>query len=86
MMSTRYGGSVMVDRNFKADRNVPGEYYVDTSCVDCDLCRQYAPESMRRDEETGNSYVFHQPATPEQIAAAEEARQSCPTESIGNNG
>jgi ferredoxin len=41
---------------------------------------------MRRDEETGNSYVFHQPTTPEQIAAAEEARQSCPTESIGNDG
>jgi ferredoxin len=85
-MSTRYSGTVMADRNSKADRNVPGKYYVDTTCVDCDLCRQYAPESMRRDEETGTSYVFHQPATAEQIAAAEEALQSCPTESIGKDG
>ena len=79
-ISPRYSPIVMADRNFKAARNVPGKFYVDTSCVDCDLCRQYAPESMRREEETGNSYVFHQPETPDQINAAEEALQSWPTE------
>ena len=24
--------------------NVPGDFYVDSSCIDCDLCRQIAPE------------------------------------------
>ena len=23
--------------------NVPGEFYVDSSCIDCDTCRQVAP-------------------------------------------
>ena len=76
----------MADLAYKVARNVAGKYYIDTSCCDCDLCRQMAPESMARDEETGNSYVFRQPETVEQIAAVEEAVQSCPTESIGNNG
>jgi ferredoxin len=76
----------MADRNLKLARNVPGQFYVDTSCCDCDLCRQYAPETMKRDEETGNSYVFNQPETAAQIEAAREAMHSCPTESIGNDG
>lgn len=75
----------MADPNSKTDRNVAGKYYVDTSCIDCDLCRQTAPSLITRDDESGNSYFFRQPKTPEEIAAAEEAIQSCPTESIGNN-
>lgn len=76
----------MADRNSKAERNVAGKYYVDVSCIDCDLCRQLAPNSFRRDDESGNSFVYHQPDTPEEIEAAEEALQSCPTESIGSDG
>ncbi|MES2920060.1 MAG: ferredoxin [Verrucomicrobiota bacterium] len=34
----------------------------------------------------GLSYVWKQPATPEEILAAEEARQGCPTISIGDDG
>jgi hypothetical protein len=40
---------------------------------------------MARDEQTGNSFVFHQPETPDEIAAMEEALCSCPTESIGSD-
>jgi ferredoxin len=32
------------------------------------------------------SVVYHQPVTPEELALAEEAKQGCPTESIGNDG
>lgn len=67
-------------------QNVAGAYYVDSSCVDCDLCRNTAPEFFQRDDEAGLSFVYRQPVTPDERAAAEEARQGCPSESIGNDG
>lgn len=76
----------MADPNQKVPRNIPGKYYVDNSCIDCDLCRQIAPATMMRDDESGFSFVFRQPQTEAEITMAEEALQSCPTESIGSNG
>jgi ferredoxin len=73
----------------KAERllqNVAGAYYVDSSCIDCDMCRSTAPNVFKRDEDIGMSVAFHQPVTAEEIAIAEEARTGCPTESIGNDG
>jgi len=67
-------------------QNASGAYYVDSSCTDCDLCRNTAPDFFKRDDEAGFSYVYRQPATPEERAAAEEARQGCPSESISNDG
>lgn len=66
-------------------QNAPGRFYVDATCIDCDMCRSNASEFFRRDDETGFSYVFRQPVTPEEIALAEDAR-ACPTDSIGNDG
>jgi ferredoxin len=76
----------MADRNLKSPENVPGRYYVDNTCIDCDLCRQLAPRSFTRNDDGGYSYVYHQPETAEEVAAAEEARESCPTETIGDDG
>ena len=73
----------------KIDRlaeNVAGRYYVDDSCIDCDLCRGNAPDFFKRNDETGFSIVHRQPETPTEIALAEEALEGCPTESIGNDG
>jgi ferredoxin len=70
----------------RLSHNVPGPFYVDASCVDCDLCRSLAPATFRRHDETGYSYVHRQPLTPDELAAAVEAMNSCPTESIGNDG
>lgn len=72
-----------------ADRlpqNIAGRYYVDSACIDCDLCREIAPATFARLDETGSSIVQRQPLTAEEIAAAEEARESCPVEAIGNDG
>ena len=63
-----------------------GKYYVDTQCIDCDVCRVTAPESFRRDEEKAYSYVFRQPATPGEEAQCQEAMDSCPVEAIGDDG
>ena len=75
--------AILADR---LSKNVPGPFYVDASCVDCDLCRSLAPAIFRRDDETGYSLVHHQPATAEELAAATEAMGTCPTESIGCDG
>jgi ferredoxin len=66
--------------------NVPGPYYIDASCIDCDQCRALAPEIFARDESTGLGYVKHQPVTPDEIALAEEALELCAVASIGNDG
>ena len=58
-------------------------YYVDSSCIDCDMCRSNAPDFFRRDDEIGMSLVYRQPATPAEIAEADSALEGCPTESIG---
>jgi len=76
----------MPDRNRRTPENVPGPYYLDDTCIDCDLCRSAAPDFFRRYDEGGYTYVFRQPSTPEEIALAEEARLGCPTDSIGNDG
>ena len=76
----------MAEINDRLLFNVPGRYYVDSTCVDCDLCRVTAPEFFKRDEETGYSFVYRQPVTVEDLASADEAMHGCPTESIGNDG
>jgi ferredoxin len=76
----------MANPKDKAPENVPGPYYNDTSCIDCGLCPDLAPLIFKRQEDGGYTYVFRQPVTREEIALAEEARDSCPTESIGNDG
>lgn len=76
----------MPEKTERLLQNVAGAYYVDSSCIDCDMCRSTAPNVFKRDEDIGMSVAFHQPVTAEEIAMAEEARAGCPTESIGNDG
>ena len=66
--------------------NVPGKYYINDQCLDCDPCRETAPNNIRRDDRTGISYVFKQPTTPEEVAKVEEGVRCCPTEGVGNDG
>lgn len=76
----------MADRNNKPAENVPGAYYVDDTCIDCDLCRSNSPDFFTRNDDGGYTYVERQPVTPEEVLQAEECRLACPTESIGNDG
>ena len=62
-------------------QNVAGEFFVDSTCIDCDLCRQIAPDTF---VDVGDqSAVQHQPETPEEEFAALKALVTCPTASIG---
>ena len=76
----------MADKTKKQPRNVPGPFYVDDSCIDCDICRENAASFFRRDDELGYSYVWKQPETETEIALAIEARDGCPSDSIGSDG
>ena len=75
----------MADKNNKHPENVPGPYYVDTECINCDAC-VLAAENHFKLLDDGHAYVFRQPATDEEKEACEEALESCPVEAIGNDG
>jgi ferredoxin len=65
---------------------IPGTYYVDDQCIDCDLCRETAPANFTRHNDGGYSYVYKQPESDEERAACDEALAGCPVEAIGKDG
>ena len=76
----------MADRRFRIEENVDGPWYVDEMCIDCDLCRNLAPENFRQYDRGGFSYVFRQPTTPEEETACRQAAEDCPVKAIGDDG
>ena len=76
----------MADPTQKATENVPGRFYVDLTCIDCDLCRETAPANFARNDEGGYSFVSRQPETPDEEAACRSALDECPVEAIGDDG
>lgn len=69
----------------KLPDNVPGKYYVDRQCIDCDVCRDTSPANFTRNDENGYSYVYKQPENSEEIALCEDALDACPVEAIGDD-
>jgi ferredoxin len=76
----------MADPTEKLEGQPPGRFYVDSNCIDCDVCRETAPENFRANEDEGYSYVFKQPENDEERARCREAMESCPVEAIGDDG
>ena len=76
----------MADPENKYADNVSGDYYVDDQCIDCDLCRETAPDNFKRNEDLGYSFVYSQPASEDQESQCEKALEGCPVEAIGNEG
>jgi len=65
--------------------NVPGEFFVDATCIDCGICRWVAPASFSRAAGNGLSYVRRQPDDGESRRRALMALVACPTSSIGTD-
>jgi glyoxylase-like metal-dependent hydrolase (beta-lactamase superfamily II)/ferredoxin len=61
--------------------NVPGEFFVDSTCIDCGTCRQVAPESFA--EGSDASYVYRQPTSDAGVQRAAMALVACPVAAIG---
>ena len=73
----------MADPTKKWPDNVPGAFYVDDQCIDCDACRTEAPANFKRNDGSGFSYVYAQPKTPEEVERVKAAVAACPVEAIG---
>ncbi len=78
--------NTMADREDKNSENLAGKFYVDSQCIDCDLCRETAPNNFARSEDEGYSYVFKQPENDEETSQCREAMEGCPVEAIGDDG
>jgi glyoxylase-like metal-dependent hydrolase (beta-lactamase superfamily II)/ferredoxin len=63
--------------------NAPGPFFVDETCIDCDTCRQLAPDTFARSVSRGLSYVAQQPGVPAARGRASLALVACPSGSIG---
>jgi glyoxylase-like metal-dependent hydrolase (beta-lactamase superfamily II)/ferredoxin len=71
----------MANPKKRVPENVPGDFYVDSTCIDCDACRQIAPSVFGQASET--SFVHTQPVVPTRRRQAIRALLACPTGSIG---
>jgi glyoxylase-like metal-dependent hydrolase (beta-lactamase superfamily II)/ferredoxin len=71
----------MANPKKRVPENVPGDFFVDSTCIDCDACRQIAPSVFGEARET--SHVKAQPASGADRRQALQALLSCPTGSIG---
>ncbi|HEY9732170.1 MAG TPA: MBL fold metallo-hydrolase [Drouetiella sp.] len=71
----------MADINKVVPDNTAGNFFVDTTCINCDTCRQLAPRSFADQGEY--SFVFQQPEDAADVRAATRALLCCPTGSIG---
>lgn len=63
--------------------NTPGDFFVDSTCINCDTCRQIAPQVFS--EASTTSFVKAQPTGADRRVAL-RALLSCPTGSIGDLG
>lgn len=71
----------MANLSKRLPTNVQGNFFVDSTCIDCDTCRQLAPASFIEDGDY--STVFRQPETAQEEFAAYQALIACPVGSIG---
>ena len=76
----------MADKNNKYPENVPGPFYVDRECINCDACVLAAEKHFKIHEEEGYAFVIKQPETEEEKESCKEALECCPVEAIGDDG
>ena len=76
----------MADKLIKHPENVPGQWYVDTSCALCRLCLEEAPNLITYTRDETAVDFSKQPETAEEVEAAQRAMEVCPTLAIGNDG
>jgi glyoxylase-like metal-dependent hydrolase (beta-lactamase superfamily II)/ferredoxin len=69
--------------SLRLPQNAAGDLFVDSTCIDCDTCRQLAPETFARADEAEASFVHRQPRDEAERTRALMALVACPTASIG---
>ena len=71
----------MANPGKRVPENVPGDFFVDSTCINCDACRQIAPVVFG--EAAESSFVKGQPGSSTDRRQALRALLACPTGSIG---
>jgi ferredoxin len=75
----------MADKTLRLPANVFGKYYVDETCVHCELCHDIAGEHFGNNEKR-EGFVIRQPVSVAEVELCQRARQCCPVEAIGDDG
>jgi len=71
----------MANQAKRLPSNVAGDFFVDSTCIDCDQCRELAPEIFGDGD--GHASVLRQPDSPAMLQAALRALVTCPVGAIG---
>lgn len=71
----------MANPRKRVPENISGDFFVDSTCINCDACRQIAPSVFG--EATDTSFVKAQPVSSADRRHALQALLACPTGSIG---
>jgi glyoxylase-like metal-dependent hydrolase (beta-lactamase superfamily II)/ferredoxin len=71
----------MATRSQVHPKNAAGPWFVDTTCIDCDVCREHVPEVFGQAD--GGTYVIRPPSNPDESRRAWLALQACPVACIG---
>ena len=71
----------MADQTKRLSTNIDGNFFVDSTCINCDTCRQLAPGSFVENGEY--SSVYRQPESETGRYQAYQALLACPVGSIG---
>lgn len=76
----------------KHPENVAGKFYTTDSndmsgqgCISCGLCYSMAPNNFQADD-MGAAFVSKQPIDENEEKLCQDAMDSCPVNSIGNDG
>ena len=74
----------MADPKKKLVANIEADFFVDSTCINCDTCRQIAPLNFSESEDY--SFVNKVTENDEEFIDSYKALLSCPTGSIGYTG
>ena len=71
----------MANKSKRLANNVGGNFFVDSTCINCDTCRQLEPATFAENDDF--SSVYRQPVGDAEGHAAYRALVACPVGSIG---
>jgi len=74
----------MAETRLALKENAERRFFVDETCIYCELCKEVAP-SVFGEHDDGYAYVVRQPTSQEEVERVYEALEACPTESIGDS-
>ena len=81
----------MADPTIRLPESVPGPWYVDDTCTPCHVCLDEAGPAtdfplLRYNDDESKVLFFKQPASAEELDAAQRALEICPQNAIGSDG